>query len=113
MSDGSGSEANPKPASKSKTASKSPLSYQEQVAAQRTEKVREMLKALPAPCADFIRGITLTTSPLTRMAYTIDLGVFFDYLVKKSRFCLQNALTAGGSGPDRLTAGCCKAMPIT
>ena len=39
-----------------------------------------MLKTLPTACADFIRSISMTTSPLTRMAYTIDLGVFFSYL---------------------------------
>ena len=54
--------------------------YHENIAAERTEKIRTMLKALPFACSDFIRSITLTTSPLTRMAYTIDLGVFFTYV---------------------------------
>ena len=59
------------------------MTYQEQQNAKRTEKIRDMLKLLPVACSDFIRSLTMTTSPLTRMAYTIDLGVFFDYVMKE------------------------------
>lgn len=59
------------------------ITYQERLNAQRTQKVREMLKSLPASCADFINSITMTTSPLTRMAYTIDLQTFCDYAMKE------------------------------
>lgn len=59
------------------------ITYQERIAAERTTKVREMLKELPPACSDFIRSIAMTTSPLTRMAYTIDLKAFFDYLTKE------------------------------
>lgn len=71
------------PSQKPKASSKQPLTYQEEITTLRTEKIREMLKSLPSACSDFIRSITLTTSPLTRMAYTVDLGVFFDYLSKE------------------------------
>lgn len=57
--------------------------YQERLRAERTEKVRQMLRLLPASCADFINSITMTTSPLTRLAYTIDLQTFCDYATKE------------------------------
>lgn len=57
--------------------------YQEQLNADRTQKIRAMLKTLPSSCADFINSITMTTSVLTRMAYTIDLQTFFNYAIKE------------------------------
>ena len=58
-------------------------SYQEKINAERTQKIRELLRSLPSSCTDFIRSIAITTSALTRMAYTIDLRVFFDYAFKE------------------------------
>ncbi len=57
--------------------------YFEQLAAERTERTRAMLADLPVACTDFINSITMTTSPLTRMAYTIDLGTFCEYACKE------------------------------
>lgn len=57
--------------------------YQEQLNMKRTEKVREYLKELPVSCTDFINSIAMTTSPLTRLAYTIDLRTFCDYATKE------------------------------
>ncbi len=57
--------------------------YLEQLSAERTERTRKMLLDLPLACSDFITSITMTTSPLTRMAYTIDLGTFCEYAVKE------------------------------
>ncbi len=57
--------------------------YQEHLAAERTERTRKMLQALPASCADFITSIAMTTSPLTRMAYTIDLGTFCEFAARE------------------------------
>lgn len=86
-------------------AAKSQRSYQEQVAAQRTEKVRDMLRALPPACSDFIRSITMTTSPLTRMAYTIDLGVFFEYMFKEiSSFAAKTPSQVTDADLDGITA---------
>lgn len=59
------------------------VTYQEQLNAQRTEKIRAMLRMLPASCSDFINSIAMTTSVLTRMAYTIDLQTFCGYAVKE------------------------------
>ena len=50
--------------------------YQEHLAAERTERTHKMLQSLPLSCTDFITSIAMTTSPLTRLAYTIDLGTF-------------------------------------
>lgn len=59
------------------------ISYLEQLNAERTEKIRSMLRTLPASCADFINSIAMTTSVLTRMAYTIDLQTFCGYATKE------------------------------
>ena len=59
------------------------ITYQERLNSERTEKVRRMLRELPPSCSDFINSITMTTSPLTRMAYTIDLQTFCSYAVKE------------------------------
>lgn len=53
--------------------------YYEQLSSERTERTRQMLLSLPVACTDFITAITMTTSPLTRMAYTIDLATFCEY----------------------------------
>lgn len=47
-----------------------------------TEKTREMLKALPAFCGEFFRGVENNTSVLTRYGYANDLKIFFTYLVE-------------------------------
>ena len=39
--------------------------YQERLNAERTEKVRSMLRDLPSSCTDFINSITMTTSLLS------------------------------------------------
>jgi len=59
------------------------ISYTEQLNAERTEKIRAMLRTLPASCTDFINSIAMTTSVLTRMAYTIDLQTFCGYATKE------------------------------
>lgn len=59
------------------------ISYQERLNAERTEKVRQMLHDLPTACTDFINSIAMTTSPLTRMAYTIDLQTFCTYATRE------------------------------
>lgn len=57
--------------------------YQEQLNTERTERIRAMLRMLPSSCSDFINSIAMTTSVLTRMAYTIDLQTFCTYAVKE------------------------------
>ena len=64
----------------------SSITYQEKLNADRTEKIRSMLKNLPASCSDFISSIAMTTSVLTRIAYTIDLQTFCDYATKELPF---------------------------
>lgn len=59
------------------------ISYIEQLNAERTEKIRGMLRNLPVSCTDFINSIAMTTSVLTRMAYTIDLQTFCGYATKE------------------------------
>lgn len=59
------------------------ISYLEQLNAERTAKIREMLRSLPVSCTDFINSIAMTTSVLTRMAYTIDLQTFCGFATKE------------------------------
>ena len=70
--------------------------YYEQLADERTERTRQMLLDLPVACTDFINSITMTTSPLTRMAYTIDLARFANTPARKSPTlqikCRENGL---------------------
>lgn len=66
-------------------------SYQEQLNAARTEKIRAMLRTLPLSCTDFINSITMTTSVLTRMAYTIDLQTFCVYATKELPYFADKA----------------------
>ncbi|MCR5610791.1 MAG: tyrosine-type recombinase/integrase [Clostridiales bacterium] len=46
-----------------------------------TLKLRELIKVLPPCCADFFRGIELTTGIMTRYGYAVDLKTFFTYLL--------------------------------
>lgn len=59
------------------------LTYVEQLNTERMEKIRTMLRTLPSSCSDFINSIAMTTSILTRMAYTIDLQTFCGYATKE------------------------------
>ncbi len=80
------------------------LSYRERVDQKRLESIRGMLKTLPRSCADFIRSLLSTTSTLTRLAYTIDLGTFFDFAMKElSCFSAQNASELTDADIARLT----------
>lgn len=54
--------------------------YRAAVDAQRIQQIRQIIKDLPASCADFMRGIAMTTSTFTRLAYALDLRTFFHYL---------------------------------
>lgn len=54
--------------------------YREETDAKRILQIRSILRELPQACGDFIRSIAVTTSTLTRLAYTIDLRTFFHFL---------------------------------
>ena len=59
------------------------LNYSQQRALNLIMRTREVLKELPAVCADFIRAIEPTTQPLTRYVYCCDLRLFFNFLTKE------------------------------
>ncbi len=44
------------------------------------EKIDKLLKKLPPFLGDYFYGIESTTSPLTRLNYATDLGIFFDFI---------------------------------
>ncbi len=56
------------------------LTYHEQKDIENTKRLRELIKELPAFCADFFRGIEPQTSTRTRIAYAYDLRIFFEFL---------------------------------
>lgn len=49
-----------------------------------TIRTRKIMKDLPEFCYDFFTGIENTTSSLTRLNYSYDLRVFFDYLFNET-----------------------------
>ncbi len=72
----------------------SKLTYQQQQTINNELRLRELRKELPSFCDNFFRGIEHITAPRTRIAYAIDLKVFFEYLVN------TNPLLAGKSTSD-------------
>lgn len=54
--------------------------YREQVDAKRILEIRAITRELPQACADFLRGIAVTTGTFTRLAYAIDMRTFFNFL---------------------------------
>ena len=54
--------------------------YRAAVDERRIQDIRTISRELPASCADFFRGIAMTTSTFTRLAYALDLRTFFHYL---------------------------------
>ena len=56
------------------------LSYHNQRDILNTNQLREMLPQMPSFCAEFFRGITPETTPLTRINYARDLMIFFSFL---------------------------------
>lgn len=63
--------------------------YNEQVLIDNEVKLRTLLKLLPSFCKDFFRGIEPTTASRTRIAYSYDLIVFFNWL-KENNPALSN-----------------------
>ena len=63
------------------------LSYHDARDIRNAQLLREMLPELPPFCADFFRGITPETTPLTRLNYARDLLIFFDFLLGYKACC--------------------------
>lgn len=55
--------------------------YSEKRAKELLLLTREVLKALPPICTEFVQAIDSVTQPLTRYAYVCDLKIFCDFLV--------------------------------
>ena len=76
--------------------------YSTQMGRKNTLLLREVLKELPAFCADFFRGIEQVTSPLTRLNYAYDLRLFFEFLCEE--VAAFSALSPTGFSLDALKA---------
>lgn len=59
-------------------------SYYDEFNRKKFFELEEKIRSLPYFCEDFIIGIEMRTSVLTRINYCSDLAVFFDYLIKKN-----------------------------
>lgn len=55
--------------------------YSDEKTKKYTLKLRKLVKELPPFCADFFRGIELTSGIMTRYGYAVDLKTFFTYLL--------------------------------
>lgn len=55
-------------------------SYYDDLTAEQTIKLRDLIKRLPPFCKEFFRAIDSKTQVRTRIAYAYDLHVFFEYL---------------------------------
>ncbi|MDD2979190.1 MAG: tyrosine-type recombinase/integrase [Hespellia sp.] len=56
--------------------------YHEQLYIDSTLKLREVLKTLPPFCKDYFRAMEPTTSAKTRISYSYDIRVFFNFLLE-------------------------------
>lgn len=73
-----------------------PISYHKLQSQKHNERIKELLKRLPAVCSDYFRSISQTTSALTRLAYAYDLRLFFHFL------CTEQ-FTFANSKPELMT----------
>lgn len=56
--------------------------YHETIQKEETLRLREIIKQLPDFMFDFFRGIETTTSTKTRIGYSYDLRIFFEYCIE-------------------------------
>lgn len=59
-------------------------SYAEQSKIKNELRLRELLDELPPFCRVYFRGIEYTTAPRTKIAYAIDLKIFFEFLLQRN-----------------------------
>ncbi len=67
--------------------------YQQQLAIKNELHLRELRKELPSFCDNFFRGIEHTTAPRTRIAYAVDLKVFFEFLLESNPLLSEKKIT--------------------
>ena len=67
------------------------MSYARETAQQKIKQLRSMLMELPLACADFLNGISETSSTQTRLAYAYDLRIFFHYEIGRAS-CRERVL---------------------
>ena len=79
-------------------------SYHKQMNKKNELKLRELRAELPSFCDRYFRGIEPTTASRTRIAYAIDLKVFFEYVQTQiPRFASRNVFTSDISLLDEIT----------
>ncbi len=68
---------------------KTNLNYHDQVNADNTLRLRQLIHSLPDFCRDFFLGIKDNTSTRTRLAYAYDLRIFFEFLHENNPVCAK------------------------
>lgn len=71
-------------------------SYYNEKIIKNTEKIKLILRELPAVCREYFMSISQTTSVLTRLAYAYDLRLFFQFLCEEE-------LTFANSTPMKIS----------
>lgn len=67
--------------------------YHDNVNKQNILKLRELMSTLPGFCKMFFRGIDQTTASRTRIAYALDLRIFFEFLQETNPACRSKEIT--------------------
>ena len=62
------------------------MGYYDEVEKENVLRLREKMANLPSFCKDFFRSIEPRTTSKTRLAYTYDLSVFFNYLKENNPY---------------------------
>ena len=60
------------------------VTYHEQTDVDNTLRLRDVLKTLPPFCRDFFRAIEPRTTTKTRISYTYDIRIFFQFLLEQN-----------------------------
>ena len=60
-----------------------PNDFHREMQTERAKRLRELQSQLPPVCADYFMAVEQVTSPLTRLSYARDLGIFFQYLCEE------------------------------
>ena len=61
--------------------------YHDKVNKENIIKLRELLDTLPSFCKMYFRGMNDTIASRTKLAYALDLKLFFTFIMKNNSYC--------------------------
>ncbi len=80
------------------------LSYDKQLYVENTERLRQILSALPPFIRLFFRAIEPQTTAKTRISYSYDLRVFFRFLIEQKKCGKDDLLSLEVTDLDKVTS---------